>query len=164
MDPSDLRLVTVKHWGFDGQLKSGELVIHRNEAEKVLGVLRRLFELQFPIEKMELIDRYQGDDDLSLAANNTSAFNCRPVTGRPGTWSQHSYGWAIDINPVQNPFISSGKVSPPSAEGYRDRSEERPGMIRANDEVVRAFLAIGWEWGGYWNNPKDYQHFSLTGR
>jgi hypothetical protein len=164
VDPADLRLLTVTHWGFDGEVKTGELVVNRKESDRVMGVLRQLFDLKFPIEKMELIDRYRGDDDLSVAANNTSAFNCRSVTGRPGTWSQHSYGWAIDINPVQNPFISSGKVSPPAGESYRDRSQPRPGMIRANDEVVKAFLSIGWEWGGYWSNPKDYQHFSLTGR
>ena len=164
VDPGDLRLLTISHWGFDGLVKAGELVVHRSEANKVLGVFERLFELRFPIERMELIDKYQADDDLSVAANNTSAFNCRPVTGRPGTWSQHSYGWAIDINPVQNPFITAGKVSPPAAEPYRDRSLSRPGMIGPDDAVVRAFLSIGWEWGGYWNNPKDYQHFSLTGR
>jgi hypothetical protein len=161
--PDDLRILTVSHWGFDGTVKSGELVVNRRQADNVIAVMRKLFDQRFPIEKIELIDRYQGDDDLSVAANNTSAFNCRSVTGRPGVWSQHSYGWAIDINPVQNPFISSGKVTPPSAESYRDRSQNRPGMIHANDSVVKAFSSIGWEWGGYWNNPKDYQHFSLTG-
>jgi len=161
--PDDLRILTVSHWGFDGTVKSGELVVNRRQADNVIAVMRKLFDQRFPIERIELIDNFQGDDDLSVAANNTSAFNCRSVTGRPGVWSQHSYGWAIDINPVQNPFITSGKVTPPSAESYRDRSQNRPGMIHANDSVVKAFSSIGWEWGGYWNNPKDYQHFSLTG-
>ena len=161
---ADLRFLTVSHWGFDGKVKSGELVVHREQAANVIAVMRKLFDQRFPIEKIELIDKYQGDDDLSVAANNSSAFNCRSVIGRPGVWSQHSYGWAIDINPVQNPFINSGKLTPPSAESYRDRSQRLPGMIHANDDVVKAFRSIGWSWGGYWNNPKDYQHFSLTGR
>jgi D-alanyl-D-alanine carboxypeptidase-like protein len=162
--PNDLRILTVSHWGFDGKIKSGELVVHRKQADNVIAVMRKLFDQRFPIEKIELIDKYQGDDDLSVAANNSSAFNCRSVIGRPGVWSQHSYGWAIDINPVQNPFINSGKLTPPAGESYRDRSQKLPGMIHANDDVVKEFRSIGWKWGGYWNNPKDYQHFSLTGR
>lgn len=159
-----LRLLTVSYWDFSGDRRTGELVIHKDHAEQVLSVMRRLYELKFPIERMELVDNYQGDDDLSVAANNTSAFNCRSVTGRPGVWSQHSYGWAIDINPVQNPYISSGVVSPPSAAKYENRSQKLPGMIHADDAVVRAFASIGWSWGGAWTNPKDYQHFSATGK
>ena len=93
----------------------------------------------------------------------TASFNCRPATDSTSL-SQHSYGWAIDINPVQNPFISSGKLTPPSAESYRDRSQQRMGMIHDGDIVVRSFAAIGWEWGGDWHTLKDYMHFSLTGR
>jgi hypothetical protein len=100
-----------------------------------------------------------------MAANNTSAFNCRSVYGRPGVWSQHSYGWAIDINPVQNPFVrSGGSVVPPAGRAYVDRSKKSPGMIHRGDVVVRAFARVGWEWGGYWMSSKDYQHFSATGR
>jgi len=99
-----------------------------------------------------------------MAANNTSAFNCRAVTGG-SAWSQHSYGWAIDINPVQNPYVtSSGTVLPPAGAQYVDRSQKAKGMIRAGDVVVKAFAAIGWGWGGYWSSTKDYQHFSATGR
>ncbi len=159
-----LRLLTLNYWDFDGKVQTGELVIHRDHADEVLSVMRGLFDRRFPIERMELIDKYQGDDDLSVAANNTSAFNCRPVTGRPGVWSQHAYGWALDINPVQNPYISNGVVSPPSAARFKDRSLKEPGMVLAGDSVVRSFGAIGWKWGGNWRNPKDYQHFSATGR
>jgi hypothetical protein len=159
-----LRLLTVSYWDFSGAPRTGELVVHEDHAEQVLSVMRRLFEQRFPIEKMELVDRYQGNDDLSAAANNTSAFNCRWATGRPGVWSEHSYGWAIDLNPVQNPYVSSGKVSPPSAASYQDRSQRLRGTIHAHDAVVEAFASIGWKWGGYWSNPKDYQHFSATGR
>jgi putative cell wall-binding protein len=160
----DLRLVTATHWGFDGHVRPGELVVHRDHAEAVLGVLASLFDQRFPIERMELVDVYGADDDRSMAANNTSAFNCREVSGRPGVWSEHAYGRAIDVNPVQNPYVSRSGVSPPAAAEYADRSRQAPGMIHAGDGVVGAFAAIGWEWGGSWSTVKDYQHFSATGR
>jgi hypothetical protein len=161
----DLRLLTVRHWGFDGSLRGGELVVHHKHAGAVLDVFARLAEARFPIERIELVDVYMGDDDRSMAANNTSAFNCRTVSGRPGVWSQHAYGWAIDINPVHNPYVTGGgRVSPPAGEPYADRSVHRPGMILPGDAVVRAFAAIGWSWGGDWASTKDYQHFSATGR
>ena len=161
----DLRLLRVDYWGFDGREHRGELVVSAYRAPAILGAMRRLFDARFRIERMELVDAYGADDDASMAANNTSAFNCREVTGRPGVWSEHSYGRAIDINPVQNPYISaSGAVLPPAGAEYADRSQRRMGMIRAGDPVVRAFEAVGWRWGGYWTSPKDYQHFSATGR
>ncbi len=161
----DLRLLTLNHWGFDGRIHNGELVVHRNQAAKVLGVMGKLFELRFPIERIQLIDVYGGDDDRSMAANNTSAFNCREVESNSGTWSQHSYGRAIDINPVQNPYLPrSGPVEPPAGAAYTDRSVVRPGMIVDGDGVVTAFRSIGWRWGGYWTSSKDYQHFSSNGR
>lgn len=161
----DLRLLTITYWGFDSQVHTGELVVHEDQAPKVLVAMRRLFEARFPIERMELVDNYGGDDDRSGEANNTSAFNCREVKDSPGVWSQHALGRAIDINPVQNPYISgSGKISPPSGAAFEDRSRRLPGMIHPKDAVVTAFGSIGWEWGGYWSASKDYQHFSLTGR
>jgi hypothetical protein len=127
----------------------------------VVSVFHELYDQDFPIARMQLVDDYQGSDDLSMEANNTSAFNCREVTGRPGVWSQHSYGGAIDINPVQNPYISSGgTVLPPAGVDYVDRSKDAPGMIHAGDCTVQAFADIGWYWGGAWTSPKDYQHFS----
>lgn len=161
----DLRLLTLSHWGFDGQIHTGELVVHADQAENVVRALGRLFALKFPIEKMELVDVYGADDDRSTAANNTSAFNCREVESSPGVWSQHSYGRAIDINPVQNPYLPrSGPVDPPAGAAYTDRSNVRPGMILSRGAVVQAFASIGWEWGGYWTSSKDYQHFSENGR
>lgn len=158
----DLRLLTLDHWGFDGGVHRGELVVHRDHSEAVLRVMRRLFEARFPIERMQLIDVYGGDDERSMAANNTSAFNCRAVSGRPGVWSQHSYGWAVDVNPVQNPYVSGGRVSPPAGAAFADRSVRHPGMVHGG--VVQAFASVGWGWGGNWTSPKDYQHFSATGR
>jgi hypothetical protein len=160
----DLRLLTVSYWGFDDRAHAGELVVHRDVARDVIRVFGMLFRARFPIKRMVLVDAYGGDDDRSMAANNTSAFNCRAVTGG-SAFSEHSYGLAIDINPSLNPYItSSGAVLPPSAERFADRTLEEPGMIHAGDVVVRAFATVGWEWGGSWSSIKDYQHFSATGR
>jgi hypothetical protein len=159
----DLRVILLTHWGFDGRVHQGMLVVHEDEARPVVKVFKRLFRARFPIKRMELVDEYGGDDDRSMAANNTSAFNCRPVTGGSG-WSEHSYGWAIDINPVQNPYVTSdGTVLPPQGAAYVDRTRTARGMIHDGDVVVRAFAAIGWEWGGHFESIVDYQHFSATG-
>jgi D-alanyl-D-alanine carboxypeptidase len=157
----DLRLLELDHWGYDGLLKRGRLIVHEIEARRIRGVFKRLFEVRFPIRKMRLIDAYGGSDDRSLRANNTSAFNCRFVAGTT-RWSMHAFGRAIDINPVQNPFVAGNHVSPPSGAEYVDRSRRAKGMIHGGDKVVRAFAAAGWEWGGYWTYPKDYQHFSTN--
>ena len=114
---------------------------------------------------MRLIDAYGGDDRRSMRADNTSAFNCRDVAGRPGVWSQHAYGRAIDINPVENPYVSpDGSVSPRKGRRFADRSRDGRGMIHRGDTAVRAFRRQGWEWGGAWSGAKDYQHFSSNGR
>jgi hypothetical protein len=162
LGPGSLRAVTLSHWGFDGEVHTGTLVVHVDHAEDMVDVFRTLFDIQFPIERMVPVDAYGGDDDASMAANNTSAFNCRPVTGGTG-WSEHAYGLAIDVNPVQNPYVIGDTVLPPSGATYLDR-EPAPGVIRAEDAVVQAFARIGWSWGGYWSSPVDYQHFSATGR
>jgi hypothetical protein len=159
----DLRLLTLAHWGFDREVHRGELVVHKEQAPAVKRVFRVLFRVRFPIERMELVDRYGGDDDRSMAANNTSAFNCRRVEGS-SSWSEHAYGRAIDINPLQNPLVDGKRVAPPGGSRYLDRSRRAKGLIRADDVVVRAFAAVGWGWGGYWTSVKDYQHFSATGR
>ena len=161
---ADLRLLKVRHWGFDGRVHRGRLVVHEDSARGLVRVLRRLFRLHFPIRRMRLVDAYGADDHRSMAADNTSAFNCRFVSGTR-RWSEHAYGRAIDVNPVENPYADSdGYVSPPAGAPYRDRSQRVKGLIHRGGNVVRAFAAIGWEWGGYWSWPKDYQHFSATGR
>jgi hypothetical protein len=161
----DLRYLRLNHRDFDGRVRRGELVVHEDHAGRVLQATERIWRGRFPIARMRLVDDYGGDDRRSMAANNTSAFNCRSVVGRPRVWSQHSFGWAIDINPVQNPFVmSDGTVLPPAGEAYVDRSLHRRGMIHRGDVVYRAFASIGWEWGGDWSTSQDYQHFSATGR
>lgn len=159
----DLRLVSVTFWGFDDEAHDGELVVHEAWAEAIVSVMERLYSAQFPIERMELVDAFGGDDDASMAANNTSAFNCREVSRRPGVWSQHAFGAAIDINPVQNPYIlRNGTVLPPGA--VTDRATAVPGLIGPESVVVEAFREIGWGWGGNWSGVLDYQHFSASGR
>ena len=158
----DLRLVRLTHWGLDGQARPGEIVVHRDQADRILAVFAALFDARFPIEQVRLVDEFGGDDSRSMAANNTSGFNCRPVAGSR-RWSQHAYGRAIDINPVQNPYVVRGAVHPPEGRHYVRRDPSVPGLITAGGPVVAAFARAGWSWGGRWPSP-DYQHFSSTGR
>lgn len=161
---ADLRLVTVSYWDFDGEVLTGPLVLHRTVADDVLWVFRQLFRARFPIHRIDLAPRPQPIDWHSTR-NLSSSFNCRSATGNPGSLSQHSYGWAVDINPLQNPYLrSDGSVLRAATKRYRDRSRDRPGMIHPGDIVVRSFAEIGWGWGGNWRTIKDYMHFSLTGR
>jgi D-alanyl-D-alanine carboxypeptidase len=160
---SDLRLLRVAHWGFDGDVRHGRLVVHRDQARPIMGVMRRLYRLRFPLRRMRLVDAYGADDRRSMAADNTSAFNCRTVAGT-SRWSEHAYGRAIDVNPIENPYVTaSGYVSPPAGARFARRNQSVRGLIHGDGPVVRAFAAVGWEWGGDWPWPKDYQHFSATG-
>ncbi len=162
---ADLRLLRLSHWGFDDAAHTGEMVVHEDVADEVVSVFESLFRARFPIRRIRLVDEYGGDDERSMAANNTSAFNCRRSAGDPSAWSEHAYGRAIDINPVQNPYVPSpGPVEPSAGAAYTDRSRDVPGLIKAGGVVVRAFRAIGWGWGGTWEGSKDYQHFSRSGR
>jgi hypothetical protein len=162
--PSDLRRLRLAHWGFDGERHVGTLVVHRDAVAPVTAAFRRLYRARFPVRRMRSVDAYRGSDDASMAADNTSAFNCRPaVTTGPRRWSQHSYGLAIDVNPVENPYLLGGRVLPPAGERYLERRRVRPGMAVAGGVLVRAFASVGWSWGGDWGTP-DYQHFSSNGR
>ncbi len=159
-----LRLLRVAHWGFDGRVHRGRLVVHHDEARAMLRVMHRLYRLRFPIRRMRLVDAYGADDRRSMAADNTSAFNCRFVAGTE-RWSEHAYGRAIDLNPIENPYVTaSGYVSPPAGAPFANRSRHAEGMVHRHGPVVGTFAAAGWQWGGNWAWPKDYQHFSATGR
>ena len=160
---SDLRLVRLTYWGFDDRSHAGSLVVHRDAVRPVVRALRALYEARFPIRRMVLVDRYGASDDRSMAADNTSAFNCRRVEGS-SSWSEHAYGRAIDVNPLENPYISRRGVLPPAGRAFLDRSSRRRGMIHPGGAVVRAFARVGWSWGGAWTSPRDYQHFSAKGR
>jgi hypothetical protein len=160
----ELRLVRARHWGFDGRVHTGRLVVHRDVARPVLDVLRRLYAARFPIRRMVPVDAYGASDFRSIEADNTSAFNCRYVDGTT-RWSEHSYGRAIDLNPIENPYVTSaGTTSHPASRRYLRRTPYRSGMAVEGGVAVRAFEAAGWGWGGRWSGDRDYQHFSASGR
>ncbi len=158
----DLRHLRMTYRDFDGRARTGEMVVHRRYAREVTRAFGRLYDAGWPIARMRLVDDYGGDDDRSMAANNTSGFNCRRVAGRT-TWSQHAYGAAIDLNPVQNPYVRPDSIDPPAGRRFAriDRGSTAPvdpGVIRADDVVVTAFAGLGWEWGGDWVTSEDFQH------
>lgn len=157
--PRDLRRVEIAYWGFDGKPARGVLVIHRDLAAEVASIFGEFFAHGFLIERMEPIENFAGDDDRSMQANNTSAFNCRDATSKPGVFSNHSWGRAIDINPLTNPYVKGEKVLPPRGRAYLDRAKAAPGSILDRSFAVQAFEKRGWTWGGRWKDRQDYQHF-----
>jgi hypothetical protein len=160
----DLRIVTAAYRGFDGRTRTGRIVVHRDVAAGVVAIFRRLFAERFPIRRMAPVDAYGGSDFRSIEADNTSAFNCRFVDGTT-RWSEHAYGRAIDLNPIENPYVtSSGTTSHRASTPYLRRAPYRAGMAVEGGAVVRAFAAAGWSWGGRWSGARDYQHFSASGR
>lgn len=162
--PRGLRLIRMNHWGFDGRVRSGELVVRKEAVRPLLYVFGRAFAARFPIRQMRVMAEFGGSDVAAMAADNTSAFNCRAVTGNPSRRSQHSYGDAVDINTLENPYVDThGRVYPAAGARYLDRRRAAKGMIRPGDVITRAMHTVGWKWGGRWWAP-DYQHFSANGR
>jgi hypothetical protein len=160
----DLRLVSAVHRGFDGRDHLGQVIVHRDVAAGILAVMRRLYVERFPIRRMTPIDAYGGSDYRSIEADNTSGFNCRFVEGT-SRYSEHAYGRAIDINPIENPYVTrAGTTSHPASVPFLRRTPLRSGMAAERHVLVRAFDTIGWGWGGRWSGARDYQHFSASGR
>ena len=160
----DLRLVSLAYIGFDGKAHRGRLIVNRDATTAIVGAFRTLYDARFPIRRMLPVDAYGGDDFRSIEADNTSAFNCRPATGS-SNWSNHAYGRAIDVNPIENPYISGGSTSHRASVPFLNRSRVRPGMAVAGGVLVRAFAAQSWGWGGTWSgSTQDTQHFSYNGR
>jgi hypothetical protein len=159
----DLRSLRLSHRGFDGRVRTGRLVVHEDVSREVVGIFRRLYAARVPIRRMVPVDAYGGSDFRSIEADNTSAFNCRFVDGTR-SWSEHAYGRALDVNPIENPYVSGGRTSHRASVPYLDRTRPRPGMAYEGGPLVRAFDAAGWGWGGRWASVKDYQHFSASGR
>ena len=157
--PEDLRQLTLTFHGFDNQISTGTLIVNHELADEVVRHFEALYKNGFQIERMAPVEEYGGDDDASMAANNTSAFNCRDATGKPGVFSNHSWGRAIDINPLTNPYVKGDKVLPPAGRKYLDRTKTYPGSILKDGFVVREFEKAGWTWGGRWPDRQDYQHF-----
>jgi hypothetical protein len=162
--PAQLRRVRLTYWGFDGRAHTGALVVNVSAVGDAVRVFRRLYVARFPFRRLRPIDAYRGVDERSLAADNTAGFNCRYVIGPgPKRWSAHAYGLAVDVNPVENPYLECSHVHPRAGTAYLDRTDVRPGMATRGGVLVRAFAAIGWSWGGRWRGSPDYQHFSATG-
>jgi hypothetical protein len=155
-------LLSLVHWDFDGRSVGGQLELGRDIATEVAAIFEDLFQARFPIARMLPMHHYEGDDDRSMADNNSSAFNCRNKLGKREL-SVHSFGRAIDINPVQNPYeTASGLILPPNGAAFsrkRGRLPSVPGVITLDGPVVRAFESRGWTWGGRWSDPVDSQHF-----
>jgi hypothetical protein len=162
--PPDLRELLVSYVGFDGRSHRGVLGVNRAVTDELTVVFRRLYAARFPIRRMLPVAAYGGSDDRSMAADNTSAFNCRyAVATGPERWSVHAYGEAVDVNTVENPYLEGGRVLPPAGRRFTDRTKVRRGMAVAGGVLVRAFAAAGWQWGGRWRGSPDWQHFSKTG-
>ncbi len=158
----DLRLLRLSHWGFDGTTRTGRLIVHRDVARELVQVFGDLYAARIPIRRMVPVDAYGASDFRSIEADNTSAFNCRFVEGTT-RWSNHAYGTAIDVNPIENPYVSGGRTAHRASRPYVARTPRRPGMAYEGGALVRAFDRIGWGWGGRWTSVKDYQHFSASG-
>jgi hypothetical protein len=164
----DLRLLTVRHWGFDGRGHNGQLIVNKDVAAPLARVFRRLFALRFPIRYMR-VDIYEPGYVLPAHNDVSGSFECREAVPSPcvggaasGSWSNHAYGHAVDLNPRENPYVGCGKVHDGRRSPYTERSPLRKGMV--TPAIVRAFRSIGWGWGGDWSGrTKDYMHFSTTG-
>ena len=162
--PAQLRRLRLTYWGFDGRPHTGTLVVNVRAVSPLTRVFSQLYAAHFPIRRMRAIDAYGGSDERSLEADNTAAFNCRyAVASGPKHWSVHAYGLAIDVNPVENPYLEGGRVHPRAGRAYLDRSRYRRGMSVHGGLLVNAFARSGWLWGGRWTGSPDYQHFSSTG-
>jgi len=152
-----LAYVEVDHRTLDGGDARGELVVARRIAGHTVALFRALWAIGFPIARCRLIDDHDADDARSMAADNSSAFCFREVDGI-GELSQHAFGLAIDLNPVENPWVRPEKFVPVEGAPYLDRADLRPGMIVRPGPVVRVLDDLGWEWGGDWRHAKDYHH------
>lgn len=155
----ELSYITVLHYDFNGSVKEGEMVAHESVAGEVTHIFYQLYENKYPIHSIKLVDKFDADDIKSMAANNTSAFNYRVVAGT-ARLSNHGRGLAVDINPLQNPYVGRDSiVSPKAADVFADRQRDFKGKIDENDLAYRLFKEAGWSWGGDWETVKDYQHF-----
>ena len=157
----DLVLVKVKYINFNNEEKIGSIIINKKLSKDIYDIFNELYEAKYPIDKIGLIDEYNNSDELSMADNNSYAFSMRMKTGK-NTYSTHAYGFAIDINPIQNPYIKNNVVAPESGIDYLNRNDKRKGMIIKGDICYNAFKKRGWTWGGDWKSLKDYQHFEKS--
>lgn len=160
---NDLRYLHILHYNFDGEVVEGELICNKYIEKDLLEIFYELYENEYQLEKVHLVDEYNGDDTASMIDNNTSCFNYRPVEGSKNL-SKHAYGCAIDINPRYNPYVTynndgTTRISPENGIEYADRDKDFPYKIDKNDLCYQLFKEHGFTWGGSWNSLKDYQHF-----
>ena len=164
VSPLQLRALHLLFYGFDKKAHLGTIVVNATVVSAVLAVFKRLYQGHFPIRAMQPVDVFHASDPASMAADNTSGFNCRyAVTTGPRQWSVHAYGEAIDVNPVENPYLEAGKAEPSAGAAFLNRTPLRPGMSGPRSLLNAAFASVGWQWGGRWSASPDYQHFSSTG-
>lgn len=165
-DINNLMYLSIPHYNFEGNVVIGEMVVNRCIADITLEIFKELFCIQYPIERMVLVDEYEANDNLSMAANNSSAFNYRFIDSTT-TLSNHSQGLAIDINPLYNPYVKTVndclRILPSEGSCYADRTLQNPYYIRHGDRCYCIFKKYGFSWGGDWMNSKDYQHFEYKG-
>eukprot|EP00761_Pharyngomonas_kirbyi_P006598 gb/GECH01006606.1/.p1 GENE.gb/GECH01006606.1/~~gb/GECH01006606.1/.p1 ORF type:complete len:193 (+),score=43.32 gb/GECH01006606.1/:1-579(+) len=160
----ELRYVVVPIYTFEGNVEEGELIVHRDVDQEVIEIFKELVEKKFPLKKMKLIDDYNADDIQSMTDNNSSALCVRRKTGKT-EWSNHSFGRALDINPLLNPYVRDTRVLPYEGQPYLEKRRQsvwEPGMIQRGDACYDAFVRRGWEWGGDWGPVRgywDYHHF-----
>ncbi len=161
--PDQLRYLTVSFRGFDARTHTGEMLVHANVAQTVVGIFKQLFEVGFPIEEMRITPKAELNLPPTGDGNNTEGFVCRQTRGQT-SWSEHAYGLAIDLNPFNNPYVKGDLVLPELASAYLDRDWARSGMALDGGPAVSAFESAGWKWGGRWSAPVDFMHFSVNGR
>jgi hypothetical protein len=162
-------VLTVTYRGFDGAAHAGQLVVNAAAAAPLALVFRELYRLRFPIRHLDLADSYGPPSARAADGDVSSSFECRQAVPSPcvggrgtGSWSEHAYGEAVDLNPVENPYVGCGQTRDPASKPYFNRALHRPGMVTA--PVVGVFRSVGWGWGGSWTgSTKDYMHFSATG-
>jgi hypothetical protein len=166
---SQLRVLHVTYWGFDGRAHPGGLVVNEAAVAPLSKVFQRLYELRFPIRHLTIADEYGPAATQPKDGDISGTFECRDAVPSPcsggtstGHWSMHAYGLAIDVNPRENPYVGCGQSRDPTAVSYMNRSKLRKGMV--TPAVVEAFRSVGWGWGGGWTgDTHDYMHFSSTG-
>ena len=159
---SELRYLHLSYKDIEGNSHEGEMVCNVAIADKLVQIFRELYENDYPIEHMTLVDDYNADDEASMSANNTSCFNFRYISGTKKN-SKHGEGLAVDLNPLYNPYVKEKEgilhVEPVAGEAYTDRTGDFDYKIDENDLAYKLFTEAGFTWGGSWKSVKDYQHF-----
>ena len=154
----DLRYLKLSYIDFEGRPQVGEMVCNKAIAGDLVEIFKALYEARYPIKSIRLIDDFNGDDEASMLADNTSCFNYRKKVG-VRELSKHALGLAVDINPFENPYVRPTRVRPAEAREFADRTKDFPHKIDKDDLCYQLFRAHGFSWGGTWRSVKDYQHF-----